>query len=107
MLITNTSKFDQQRFYLLIHKIKQTKHLYDDTITSNEHEYLKGRRWEDDERIAAMILGDIYRECNFDYEKTNLKFLSLNSTEIEPYIKSSVLESASCDYYYTYEKDWG
>jgi hypothetical protein len=105
MVLVDINQFDQQRFYLLVNKVKLTKSNYDSLM--NEGEHLKSRRYNDDDRIARMIVGDIYAECKYDIEAAKKKFLALNSIEIEPYIKSAVLESASCDYYYTYEKDWG
>ncbi len=105
MIVTDISKFDASRLTLLVFKIKNTKAGYDSAI-SDTSEYLKGSRYNDDARIARMILGDIYGEMKFDVEKAAAKFLSLNSIEIEPYIKKAVLESASADYHYTYEKQW-
>lgn len=105
MVLTDKSKFDAYMFNLLLHKIKNTKHEYDADL-SDTSEYLKGSRYNDDDRIARMIIGKIYAECQFDYVKANAKFISLNSIEMQPYIKDAVLESASCDYYYTYEKQW-
>lgn len=104
MVLVNINEFDQQRFYLLTHKIKLTKAYYDNLLNDNEH--LRGRRYDDDSRIAQMIVGDIYKECGFDLEASKKKFLALNSVDIEPYVKKAVLESASADYYYTYEKRW-
>ena len=103
MIVTELSNFDEWKFYLLTHKIKNSKHKYDEMINSNEFEYLKGRRYDDNHRIARSILGTIYSECNFDYQKANKVFLSLDHILIEPYIKRAVLESAKLDYNYTYE----
>lgn len=105
MVIVDKSKFDAERLYLLEHKIKNTKHLYDADL-EKEDWALKGSRYNNDARIAMMVVGNIYAECEFDHEKANAKFLSLNSTEIEPYIKKAIIESASADYYYTYEKQY-
>ena len=105
MFITDISKFDTHRLTLLVFKIQNTKAQYDDAI-ANTNEFLKGSRYKDDSRIARMILGDIYAESGSDHVKANAKFLSLNSIEIEPYIKKAVMDSASADYYYTYEKQW-
>ena len=105
MVLTDISKFDKERLQLLAYKIKETKHLYDANL-ADTNTFLKGSRYNDDQRIARMILGNIYNECKFDYVEAAKKFLSLSSTEIEPYIKAAVLDYASCDYYYTYEKVW-
>jgi 6-pyruvoyl-tetrahydropterin synthase len=105
MILTDLSKFDAYMFNLLVNKIKNTKSQYDADL-ANEEWALKGSRYNDNERIARMVVGNIYGECGFDYEKANAKFISLNSIEIEPYIKAAVLDSASADYYYTYEKQW-
>lgn len=105
MVLTDLSKFDSYMFNLLLNKIKNTKSQYDADL-AKEESVLKGRRYSDDERIARMVVGDIYAQCGFDYEKANEKFVSLNSNDIEPYIKAAILDSASADYYYTYEKQW-
>ena len=105
MLCVSSKEFDQQRLYLVVGKIKETKPSYDGFLETNEHH--KGRRYNDDERIGQVLLSFIFEECGFDLEKSRSRFLSLNSQEIEPYIKKAILESASADYYYTYEKDWG
>lgn len=104
MTPVDKNKFDAYMFTLLVAKIKNTKNDYDSLLMDGE--YLKGSRYNNDERIAMMVLGDIFTECKRDYFKANEKFVSLNSVEIEPYIKEAVLDSASCDYYYTYEKQW-
>ena len=104
MVLTDLTKFDKQRFDLLVYKIKDTKAKYDSEMNSDEH--LKGYRYNDNERIARMILGYFYAESQFNYDVANKKFLSLNSTEIETYIQKAVLESASADHWYTYEKQW-
>lgn len=105
MILTDKSKFDAYAFNLLLHKIKNTKAQYDSDLAKEEWA-LKGYRYNDDERIARMVIGDIFGECGFDYEKANTKFISMNSIEIEPYIKKAVLDAASADYYYTYEKQY-
>lgn len=105
MIVVDVSKFDQQRFYLLTHKIKNTKSQYDQLIEEDDMA-MKGRRYNDDERIARMVVGKIYGECNYDIEEAKKKFLALNSTDIEPYIKYAVLDSAGADHWYTYEKRW-
>lgn len=105
MILTDKSKFDAYMLNLVIAKIKNTKHEYDADLEKEEWA-LKGSRYNDDERIALMVIGQIYGECGFDYTKANAKFISLSSIEIESYIKKAVLESASADYYYTYEKQW-
>lgn len=102
MTPVDLSKFDSARFYLLTFKVKDTKANYE----LNDFDHLRGSRYNDDNRIARMVLGEIFTECNGDYAEANKKFLSLNSEEIEPYIKNAVLDSASADYYYTYEKVW-
>ena len=104
MVIVDISKFDQYRLYLLENKIKLDKPQYDEQIYK-EH-LLKGWRYHDDKRIAKIVIGNIFEESGYDYEKAAQKFLSLNSTEIEPYIKNAVLDSAHSDYWYTYEKVW-
>jgi hypothetical protein len=105
MIVTDISKFDAYRFNLLTHKIKNVKSDYDSDI-ADQSEYLKGSRYRDDDRIARMVVGYFFAEAGFDYEKANANFLALNSTEILPYIKKAIKESASADYHYTYEKQW-
>jgi hypothetical protein len=105
MILTDKSKFDAYAFNLLLHKIKNTKSQYDADIAADDMS-MKGNRYNDDERIARMVIGDIYGEVGYDYVKANAKFISLNSIEIEPYIKAAVLDSASADHWYTYEKQW-
>jgi hypothetical protein len=105
MILTDLTKFDAYMFNLLLHKIKNTKSQYDADLALEDWA-LKGYRYNDDERIARMVVGNIFAQSNYDYEKANAKFISLNSIEIEPYIKAAVLDSASADYYYTYEKQW-
>ncbi len=105
MFVTNTSNFDAYRLNLLIGKIKNTKAIYDADL-QDLNTYYKGYRYNNDERIAHMILGNIFNECQSNYVAANAKFLSLDSIQIEPYIKAAVLESASADHWYLYEKQW-
>lgn len=103
MTIVDTTKFDSYHFSLLVAKIKNTKESYD---LSDSDTYLKGSRYNDNDRIARMVVGNIYAEVKMDLEVAKAKFLSLNSVDIEPYIKQAVLDSASADHWYTYEKQW-
>lgn len=105
MVLTDISKFEPYMFNLLLHKIKNTKSQYDSAISS-DGEALKGTRYNDDERIARIVVGIIFSENNFDYDKANAKFISLDSAEMEPYIKRAVLESANADYHHAYEKQY-
>jgi predicted MPP superfamily phosphohydrolase len=102
MTITDITKFDTYSFNLLVYKIKNTKSQYDVDFVGGEH--FKGFRYNDDERIARMVIGDIFAECQRDENRANSKFISLDSIQMEAYIKRAVLESASCDHYYTFEK---
>ena len=105
MILTDVTKFDAYRFTLLVAKINNIKSEFDLELADTET-YLKGYRYNDNQRIARMVIGDIYAECEFNLEKANQKFLSLNSEETVPYIKKSILDSASADHWYTYEKQW-
>ena len=105
MINVDHSKFNELNFKLLIQEIRNTKYRYDSDL-SDESTYFKGSRYKDDERIARMILGFIYEECGYDALIANIKFVSMNLFEIETYIKKAVLESASCDYYYSFEKEY-
>lgn len=104
MTITDITKFDKQRFDLLVYKIAQTKANYQSLMKSDEH--LMGYRYNDNDRIARMIIGYFYSEAGCDYVVANSNFLKLNSNEIEAYIKKAVLDSAAADYWYTYEKQY-
>ena len=105
MIVTDITKFDQYRFGLLVGKIKNVKSEFDE-ILADSSQYLKGYRYKDDQRIARIVVGNIFAECGFNEEKAAAKFLALNSIEIMPYIKKAVLDAASSDYHYTYEKQW-
>jgi hypothetical protein len=102
---TLLEKIDKHKFYLLVHKIKQTKPQFDDKIEDNLVA-IKGWRYNDDERIARNVISQIYDECGGNIEQTNKTFLSLSSSEIEPYIEKAVVYSAVSDYWYEEEKEW-
>ena len=110
MLIFDIAKFDEQRLYLLVARIKNTKKKYN---TDNLDDwYCEGSRYYDNERIVRMLCGYLVDETrNLDgstnYKAANSKFISMDTSQIDPYIKKAVLESASADYYYKFEKDWG
>ena len=105
MTLVNVKEFDTYRFSLLVAKIQNTKAQFDADLEDSQT-YLKGYRYKDNERIARFILSKIYDETKWDIEAAKAKFLSLNSEEIMPYIKLGVLDAASADYHYTYEKQW-
>lgn len=105
MTVTNITQFDAYRLNLLVAKIKNVKADYDADI-ADQNEFMKGRRYNDDDRIARLILGYLYTETGSDHVRANAKFLSLDSIEILPYIKKAVLESAKGDYWYEYEKQY-
>jgi len=116
MILVNVEEFDKERLYLLTHKIKLNKEEYieftpedrDWTGVDTDHTNMtmKGRRYNDDERIARMVVGEIYGKCNFNLEEAKKMFLALSSTEMEPIIKYCVNDAAESDYWYTYEKEW-
>lgn len=112
MVLVNVKEFDQHKFYLLTHKIKNTKFEVLDMPHKETQEYdhndwkMMGSRYRDDERIARMVIGDIYAANNMNLEKAKKAFLAMSSVEIEPYIKKAVNESASADYWYTFEKEY-
>jgi len=102
------SKIDKQRLNLLIGRIKNIKN----TFELIEGVHYRDSRFEDDSRIAYMIIGDIVEETrnedgSHNYEAANSKFISMNTSEIHPYIERAVLDSAGADFYYKFEKDWG
>jgi len=112
MLILNKQQFeekiDQQRYYLLQGRIGQIK---DSIVPEDTDWYLRGWRYNDNERIAYMIIGDIVKETkdqdgHHNYEAANAKFISMDTHQIDVYIKKSVLESASADHWYAFEKEW-
>ena len=105
MTIVDTTKFDAYLFNLLVHKIKNTKAQFDADLADTD-QYLKGSRYNDDQRIARMVVGNIYAECKHDLAAAQAKFISLSSVDMMPYIKDAVLDSAGADHWYTYEKVW-
>ena len=105
MIISDVTKFDTYMYTLLLHKIKNTKSEYDSQLQDTT-QYLKGSRYNDDDRIARNVIGDIYAKSGFDYDKANAKFISLSSTEIESFIQKAILDVASADYHYAFEKEW-
>ena len=105
MVVINLQNFDQDKFYLLKGRISQTKAEHLDLIKESD-DMMCGSRYDNDARIAQMVLGYLYQEVDFNYEDANKLFLSLSSIETDPYIKKAVLESASADYYYAFEKRW-
>ena len=104
MVVVDKSHFDAYSFNLLFWKIKNTKSQYDTDLEGSEA--IKGVRYRDDDRIARMVLGYIFTECGFDPSYANKKFISLNSIDIEPYIRQAILESARADCHYLQEKKY-
>ena len=107
MLVININKFNERTLSLLVDRIGQNK----DSITL-EGDLYTGRRYCDNERIARMICGYIVEETydqnrTINYEAANSKLVSMDTHQIDPYIEKAVIESASCDFYYMFEKDWG
>lgn len=113
MIVFDYSLFDPVKMCSLIHRIKNTKHLYDEDLNPDYSE--KGRRYHDDERVARMVCGYFLEEFSqpingtqgfFNVTKANEKLKSLDSHQIDPYIKRAVVESAESDYHYNNEKEW-
>jgi hypothetical protein len=106
MIILDYSKFDEHKVYLLTHRIKNTK----EYIILDKDFMEKDYRYNDDSRIAKLVLGYIAEQTKDGYDfnlgKANDKFLSLSSIDIDPYIADAVKEAASCDYHYNREKVW-
>lgn len=119
MLIHDNSIFDPirdegiKRIILLKKYIGKT--IGDDGF-QNKGSLLKGYRWNDNDRIfytaCGMAIQHVNKEAgNVYYEKNEegaLEYMqSLNQQELDQYYINAMLDAASCDYYYTYEKDWG
>ncbi len=107
MITTNISKFDQQRLTLVKYKINEIRDKItdEDLNKSNQHDWKRGGRFNDNDYILRVLLGTIFSECNRDHEAANKRLVSLNSMHTEPYIKKALLDTSYTDYYYTYEKN--
>lgn len=105
MINVQIKEFDSQRFYLLVHRIKQNKAAFYEAMENDAMTY-RGTRYNNDERMAQMIVGSIYGEVDFDLEEAKRVFLSLTSSEMDCYIKAAVYESTSADFYYKFEKEY-
>ena len=96
-------------------------------VEKPDYMYLEGWRFEDNERVCDAILGNIRLAINSHLFEGNkhadikdphkkqlmedsflvyLQSLTNDSQKLNEWIKSSLLYSAGCDYWYTYEKDW-
>lgn len=109
MVLVDYREFDSHKFYLLIHKIKQNKkhysHLAPDQIEDHDKMLFHGPRYSDNERIARMVVGEIYKSNDFNIEKANKAFLAMNSVDMESIIIDCVNDSAAADYWNIYEKN--
>ena len=107
MLIFDMNNFDEQRFNLLVGRIANTKN----SVKLFLGDSCEGRRYNDNKRIARMLLGYIVEETvdqdgTRNYKAANSKFLSLDTHQIDPYIEKAVQESAGADFHYKFEKEW-
>lgn len=105
-MAVNISEFDQYRVSLVLFKIEDIKNEILENETSHSDWLHKGSRFNDNKNILVRMLSKMLMLNGEDLEKTKAQFLSLNSVEIEPYIKDAILDAASADYYYNFEKDW-
>jgi hypothetical protein len=83
---------------------------------NNDKGLLCGHRWGDDNRIfytaCGMAIEHVNKEANKPHYESNeslaLEYMqSLNQQDIDQLYIKAMLDAASCDHWYTYEKDWG
>jgi hypothetical protein len=105
--ILDYSKIDAQRKDLVVYKINESKSQVYDILSQEGYSVEKGRRFNDNSYIFNSLISFIGDQINsFDAEAINLKFLSIESTQIDKYIYRAVLDAANADFYYTYEKEY-
>jgi len=109
MLLIDIEKFDENKRDMVEDRIADIKH----TVSLNNDCEFKGRRYSDNKRMVYMICGVIAGELpnnsdgRYDYNTANDIFVKMDTYQLDRYIKKIVKESASADYYYMFEKDWG
>ena len=74
--------------------------------------FLKGRRYDDSDRVARCILANIagsFRHIDEDERQINIYTYSenLNEEELTQWVDSALHYSGSCDHWYRFEKDYG
>jgi len=100
--------FDKQRLHLVMHKIEDMKgNCYDRFVENHSFEVFRGNTYNDNKKILFILLKFIFEECDYDIEKANSYFLSLDSQQIEPYIVMSIKQAAEIDYWSVDRKDSG
>lgn len=74
-------------------------------IAEQRHEpYLKGCRVKDTDRVCYLACGELVNQ----HGSGAPAFAdSLDGQAIESLAMDALVESGSCDHWYTYEKDWG
>ena len=96
-----------------VERIKLLKQSIGKTFIDSDHDkmLMKGSRWADNERIFYMACGEILRiEGTFERlseEAGFAKMSAMNQQELDELYIKAMKESASADYWYRYEKDWG
>ena len=63
MIVTDLSKFDSYMFNLLVHKVSTVKADYDADV-DDRNQFLKGSRYNNDQRIARMVLGYFFADSS-------------------------------------------
>jgi len=113
MLINNKELFDPIKDKM-IQRIKILKNIYGHTFDLTDHNkaIYKGSRWQNDERIFYLFCEELLKmfskELNNKVEKDKLLnyINSLNQQEIDKLLLNAIIETAQCDYYYKFEKEW-
>jgi hypothetical protein len=74
--------------------------------------FLKGRRYNDSDRVARCILANIatsHKHINEDDRHITVYTYieKLNDEDLTMWVDSALHYSGGCDHWYTFEKDWG
>jgi hypothetical protein len=95
-------KFDSEKRYLLLHRIKNTK----ESVVLDIYTQEKGMGYHDDDRLVRKVLRYIYMNQDFNYEAANNLFIKMSTHDIDPVIEKAINDAGYSDYYYRYEKEY-
>ena len=106
----------------LIKTITETKESegWSEYLKSINSDWMPGRRYEDNERVAHVIMGAMYNavinSLKIDrFDKSNQPLIemrclayttNIDNETLNEWIYKALDYSGGCDHWYTYEKDW-
>jgi hypothetical protein len=98
----NSDYFPNDYKEILINEIDQAKIIFN----KPNLDWLEGRRYNDNKRVAIVIMGEIESYCDENDLICKQYLMNLSDENLQEWINKALIYSGESDYWYIYEKEF-